>query len=103
MPRPDVNPDQGIGPGVAPISALRIQCTLLPLLQSSEGVQQGDPLGPLLFCLVIQPLIEQLTSEFVVSIWMMALSVAGLGRPPRPSDGGTRCRGPGTPVEQGKV
>ena len=35
-------------------------------LQSSEGVQQGDPLGPLLFCLAIQPLIVQLTSEFVV-------------------------------------
>ena len=36
-------------------------------LQSSEGVQQGDPLGPLMFCLAIQPLIERLISEFVVS------------------------------------
>lgn len=35
-------------------------------LQSSEGVQQGDPLGPLLFCLSIHHLTEQLTSEFVV-------------------------------------
>ena len=35
-------------------------------LQSSECVQQGGPLGPLLFCLAIQPLIQQLTSEFVV-------------------------------------
>ena len=35
-------------------------------LQSSEGVQQGDPLGPLLFCLAIHPLTEKLTSELVV-------------------------------------
>ena len=34
------------------------------MIRSSEGVQQGDPLGPLLFCLVIQPLILQLKSEF---------------------------------------
>ena len=34
------------------------------VIHSSEGVQQGDPLGPLLFCLVIQPLILQLKSEF---------------------------------------
>ena len=27
-------------------------------------MQQGDPLGPLLFCLVIHPLVLQLKSEF---------------------------------------
>ena len=37
-------------------------CTLL----SAEGVQQGDPLGPLLFCLTILPLTQQLKSEFCV-------------------------------------
>ena len=33
------------------------------VLQSSEGVQQGDPLGPLLFCLAIFQLQSQLQSE----------------------------------------
>ena len=32
-------------------------------LQSAEGVQQGDPLGPLLFCLTIHELGSQLESE----------------------------------------
>ena len=36
------------------------------VLQSEEGVQQGDPLGPLLFCLAIHPLVTKLTSEFKV-------------------------------------
>ncbi len=31
-------------------------------LQSAEGVQQGDPLGPLLFALAIHPLLEHLAS-----------------------------------------
>jgi hypothetical protein len=35
-------------------------------LSSSEGVQQGDPLGPLLFCLTIHPLTQLLQSEFRV-------------------------------------
>ena len=35
-------------------------------LQSAGGVQQGDPLGPLLFCLTIHPLIAPLKSEFRV-------------------------------------
>ena len=33
------------------------------VIQSSEGVQQGDPLGPLLFCLSIHNMCSQLKSE----------------------------------------
>ena len=33
-------------------------------ISSAEGVQQGDPVGPLLFCLVIFPLTQMLRSEF---------------------------------------
>ena len=33
---------------------------------SSEGAQQDDPLGPLLFCLTIQPLVLKLRPEFKV-------------------------------------
>ena len=36
------------------------------IIQSEEGVQQGDPLGPLLFCLTIHPIISRLQSEFKV-------------------------------------
>ena len=36
------------------------------VLLSQEGVQQGDPLGPLLFCLTIHPMVLQLKSEFKV-------------------------------------
>ena len=36
------------------------------ILQSAEGVQQGDPLGPLLFCITTQQLILNLRSEFSV-------------------------------------
>ena len=32
-------------------------------IQSSEGVQQGDPLGPLLFCLTIHNMCSQLKYE----------------------------------------
>ena len=35
-------------------------------LLSAEGVQQGDPLGPLLFCITIQSLISELRSDFHV-------------------------------------
>jgi len=35
------------------------------VLSSEEGVQQGDPLGPLLFCLSIQPLLLNSGCEFV--------------------------------------
>lgn len=35
-------------------------------IMSAEGVQQGDPLGPLLFCLGIHDLISSLGSQFKV-------------------------------------
>ena len=38
-------------------------------IQSTEGVQQGDPLGPLLFCLTIHPLVSQLKSE--LGVWYL--------------------------------
>ena len=34
------------------------------IMQSAEGVQQGDPLGPLLFCLAIHDVVSNLRSEF---------------------------------------
>ena len=37
------------------------------LLLSEEGVQQGDPLGPLLFCLAILPIVERLSSP--LNMW----------------------------------
>jgi len=33
---------------------------------SEEGAQQGDPLGPLYFCLVFKELLESLQSELVL-------------------------------------
>ena len=36
------------------------------ILQSAEGVQQGDPMGPLLFCLSIHALVSKLKSELIV-------------------------------------
>ena len=36
------------------------------VLSSEEGVQQGDPLGPLLFCLAIKSLLDQVSSEFLI-------------------------------------
>jgi len=32
-------------------------------ISSAEGVQQGDPLGPLLFCLTLQPILSSLSSK----------------------------------------
>jgi hypothetical protein len=32
-------------------------------ITSAEGVQQGDPLGPLLFCLTLQPILSSLSSK----------------------------------------
>jgi Reverse transcriptase (RNA-dependent DNA polymerase) len=34
-------------------------------IDSSEGIQQGDPLGPLLFCLTVNETIQSINSEFV--------------------------------------
>ena len=36
------------------------------IIQYSEGVQQGDPLGPMLFCLTIHNMVEQLCSQLIV-------------------------------------
>ena len=33
------------------------------VITSAEGVQQGDPLGPLLFCLTLQPVLSSLSSK----------------------------------------
>jgi len=36
------------------------------VLQSAEGAQQGDPLGPLYFCLAFKELLESRKSELVL-------------------------------------
>ncbi|MDA8003073.1 MAG: reverse transcriptase domain-containing protein, partial [Alphaproteobacteria bacterium] len=36
------------------------------VVEFSKGVQQGDPLGPMLFCLTIHPMVEKLRSELKV-------------------------------------
>jgi len=45
-------------------------------LASNEGPQQGDPLGPLLFCLTIHPLLLSLESELILG-YLDDLTVAG--------------------------
>ena len=46
-------------------------------IQSSEGVQQGDPLGPLLFCLTFHRHCVQLCSPLTV-IYLDDVSLCGL-------------------------
>lgn len=36
------------------------------IILSQEGVQQGDPLGPLLFCLTLHSLVLEMKSEFKI-------------------------------------
>jgi hypothetical protein len=46
------------------------------VILSQEGVQQGDPLGPLIFCLSIHPLLRQLSSHLVVG-FMDDITIGG--------------------------
>jgi len=39
------------------------------IIHSQSGVQQGDPFGPVLFCLVLQPLLSLFESEF--NMWYL--------------------------------
>jgi hypothetical protein len=52
-----------------------VQCqlhflTLNHLISSSVGAQQGDPCGPMIFSLAIQPIILSLDSQ--LNIWYLA-------------------------------
>ena len=35
-------------------------------ISSEEGIQQGDPLGPLLFCLCLQPILESIIEPLLI-------------------------------------
>ena len=39
------------------------------VISSEEDTQQGDPLGPLIFCLSFHPLLQSLSSDFIVSYY----------------------------------
>lgn len=57
------------------VSMLKFGQKLVP---SQEGIQQGDPLGPLLFCLTIQPILQNLVSELVIG-YMDDITIGGSG------------------------
>jgi hypothetical protein len=40
-------------------------------LRSEQGVQQGDPLGPLFFCLVWQRIVEQMPELLALNVWYL--------------------------------
>jgi hypothetical protein len=40
-------------------------------IKSEQGVQQGDPLGPLFFCLVWQRIVEQMPDLLSLNIWYL--------------------------------
>ena len=40
-------------------------------MTSQQGVQQGDPLGPLLFCLGWHDVIQALPSSLQVNLWYL--------------------------------
>ena len=46
------------------------------VILSQEGPQQGDPLGPLLFCSIIHPLITSLSSDLTLG-YLDDLTLAG--------------------------
>jgi hypothetical protein len=48
---------------------------------ASSGVQQGDPLGPLLFALVLQPLLLHIKSEFSLQVGAILDDVTVMGSP----------------------
>ena len=49
------------------------------IIHASAGVQQGDPLGPLLFALVLHPLLTRLRQDFAVTVgaYLDDLTIAG--------------------------
>ena len=57
-------------------------------IHSSEGIQQGHPLGPFLFCLTIHPMVKSIESEFRIfylddgtlgDLWLIEEEAAKLG------------------------
>ena len=45
-------------------------------MSSEEGVQQGDPLGPLLFCLAVQQVLERCEGDLVMG-YLDDLTIGG--------------------------